>query len=175
MYVALAQLILNAGIGVAAYETSGDGIDHHFQINVLSHYIFAQTLLPNLQQTAAQNGDARLVFMSSSLHSQPPPNVKFESLDELNQDVGPLKLYGRTKLADLLLAKDMVRKHSLEGTNLFCNATHPGGVSTGQQTQVSGIRQLGKALLTSVDRWRARTPTTNLYGFILLDFPQKQC
>lgn len=121
------QLILNAGIGVGKYEESKDGIDTHFHINVLSHYILANTLIGKLTSTASSKGDARLVYMSSSLHKVTPDNLKFASLEEINQDVGPTKLYGRTKLADLLLAKDTLRRYSLFDSNVFINATHPGG------------------------------------------------
>jgi WW domain-containing oxidoreductase len=97
-----------------------------------------QTLLPLLQRTP----DSRLVLQSSDLH-RGISDVKFESEEELNKDIGPTMLYNRTKLAQILYIRalaDRKQKGQL-GFNAdmsvgpFMNATHPGGVSTDQQEQ----------------------------------------
>lgn len=129
-------LVFNAGLGVGKFELSKDGNDTHFQTNVLSHFLLAKMLLPNLKKKAERTGDARIVFQSSSLHIAGVENVMFESIEEINQDVGPSILYNRTKLADILVAFKIDRDLKAAGVNnIFVNATHPGLVATEQQEQ----------------------------------------
>ena len=101
--------------------------------------LLSLTLLPNLQSTP----NSRLVFQSSDLHRAPLSSTHFASLDELNTDIGPNSLYARTKLAQILFTRAIVRRmnnnepgfQSPKSTGPWVNATHPGGVSTDQQDQ----------------------------------------
>jgi WW domain-containing oxidoreductase len=125
--------IFNAGIGVGKYEVSQDGYDTHFQTNVLSQFLMLKILLPNLKKRAQTTHDARIVFQSSSMHDTKVNEVKFESIDEINTDIGPTPLYGRTKLALILLARKLDRDLNAAGTSgIFVNASHPGLVGTDQ-------------------------------------------
>jgi hypothetical protein len=62
-----------------------------------------------------------------------PSNVKFESLAEINNpELGPLELYGRTKLAIILgvkygLVEKVIRPN---GDNIYALSVHPGAVSS---------------------------------------------
>ncbi|KAL9627370.1 MAG: hypothetical protein Q9164_007625, partial [Protoblastenia rupestris] len=60
-----------------------------------------------------------------------PSDCKFESLDELNQDLGPNGQYGRSKLAAILYSRYLAN-HLTKGDfpNILVNATHPGFVDT---------------------------------------------
>ena len=80
-------------------------------------------------------------------------NPNFSSLEELNRDIGPSHLYARTKLAQVLIMRQLNRFKSQPGNKLglsanqapWINATHPGGVVTGQQDQaVDAYGTLGK-------------------------------
>ena len=101
--------------------------------------LLALTLLPNLQSTP----NSRLVCMSSDLHRAPLSSTKFASLEEINNDIGPNSLYARTKLAQILFVRAMVRRmennepgfQSPKYLGPWVNATHPGGVKTDQQEQ----------------------------------------
>ncbi|KAI9830704.1 MAG: hypothetical protein M1826_004533 [Phylliscum demangeonii] len=133
----LDALICNAGLGVGVYNETKDGIDSHFQVNVLSQIHLALTLLPILQHTA----NSRLVFQSSDLHRMAPADIHFASLHEINQDLGPSYLYNRTKLALILFVRALVRRMEqrqlgfTSGHQVWVNATHPGAVKTDQQQQ----------------------------------------
>ncbi|KAF8252544.1 NAD(P)-binding protein [Wilcoxina mikolae CBS 423.85] len=146
-------LVCNAGIGVGVYNLSKDGIDTHFQVNHLSQMHLILTLLPNLLHTAKTHSDARLVLQSSDLHKLAPSSTSFSTLAEINTDIGPSYLYNRSKLAQILFIRGLVQRLN-DGrlgageavANLFCNATHPGAVSTGQQEQAEdAYGLLGKA------------------------------
>ncbi|KAI9839253.1 MAG: hypothetical protein M1819_003247 [Sarea resinae] len=155
----LDALICNAGIGVGKYDLSEDNIDSHFQINHLSQFHLSLTLLPLLLKTP----NSRLVFQSSDLHRAAPSSIKFASLAEINDDIGPSNLYARTKLAQILFTKALVRRlemgqlpgqSSAEGEQkgkipaIWINATHPGAVDTDQPEQ--SIDAYGKIVKPAV-------------------------
>jgi len=130
-------LILNAGLGVGVYNETRDGLDSHFQVNHLSQFLLLKKLLPRLQRTPG----ARIVFESSDLHKGADAGTKFENEAEINRDIGPMKLYNRTKLAQILIAKALQRRLDSgqlgfqPGQKIFINAVHPGAVETDQPAQ----------------------------------------
>ncbi|KAL4789104.1 hypothetical protein BDV19DRAFT_395365 [Aspergillus venezuelensis] len=136
----LDALICNAGLGVGVYNETKDGIDSHMQVNHIAQFHLARVLLPLLQATP----DSRLVLQSSEMHRAiNGKDVQFKDLNELNTDIGPAKLYNRTKLAQVLIIRALAERKSkgVLGFNPdpksgpFMNATHPGAVSTDQQKQ----------------------------------------
>jgi WW domain-containing oxidoreductase len=132
-------LVCNAGLGVGVYNESQDGLDTHMQVNHFAQAHLALTLLPVLQKTT----NSRLVFQASDLHRAAPSSVAFESIEEINQDIGATYLYNRTKLAQVLFVRELVKRIQADqfGTvtgdkgQPWINATHPGGVKTDQQDQ----------------------------------------
>ena len=114
-------------------------VDSHFQVNHLSQFHLLRILVPVLQRTKG----SRLVLMSSDLHRACPSSTTFTSLEEINTDLGPMNLYSRSKLAQILTVRALVRRmennepgfQSNKEMGPWINATHPGGVSTGQQQQ----------------------------------------
>jgi WW domain-containing oxidoreductase len=143
-------LVCNAGLGVGVYnESVEDGLDTHMQVNHFAQAHLALTLLPVLQKTA----DSRLVFQASDMHRAAPSSIKFESIQEMNEDIGPSYLYNRTKLAQILFTHELVKRIKADqfGTvtsnqgQPWINATHPGGVLTDQPKQaVDAYGILGK-------------------------------
>lgn len=87
-------------------------------------------LLPLLKKTASPSSIVRIVNQSSNLHEKAPPDTKFASLEELNQDLGPNALYARAKLAILLYSRYLARNLADSDPDIFVNATHPGIVET---------------------------------------------
>lgn len=130
-------LVCNAGLGVGAYAETKDGVDSHMQVNVVAQHHLTMLLLPALIATPG----SRLVLQSSEFHRLGTGGVEFRDLEEVNRDIGPSKLYARSKLAQVLLVQAMVRrkregKLGFEaGGPPFINATHPGAVSTDQPEQ----------------------------------------
>jgi len=133
-------LVCNAGLGVGVYnESVEDGLDTHMQVNHFAQAHLVLTLLPIIQKTT----DSRIVFQSSDVHKGAPSSIAFESVNEMNQDIGPTNLYARTKLAQILFARELVThiKNGQFGQVTqtqglpFINAVHPGGVLTDQPNQ----------------------------------------
>ncbi len=124
------------------------------QVNFFSQVHLAMTLLPVLQKTP----NSRLVLQSSDLH-RAISDVKFTSLSEINQDIGATLLYNRSKLAQVLFVRALVRRlqkgelgfDKSQATGPWINATHPGGVSTDQQEQaVEAYGTMGKLGVAAV-------------------------
>ncbi|KAF1961879.1 NAD(P)-binding protein [Byssothecium circinans] len=148
-------LVCNAGLGVGVYNETEDGLDSHMQVNHFAQAHLVLTLLPVLQKTT----DSRIVFQSSDLHKMASSSIKFESIQEMNQDIGATHLYNRTKLAQVLFTHELVKRIKAEqfGTvtaergQPWINATHPGGVKTDQQAQaVEAYGTLGKVGVAAV-------------------------
>jgi len=142
-------LVCNAGLGVGPYALSKDGLDSHMQVNHFAQFHLAMILLPLLQKTP----ESRLVLQSSEYHRLIKSTVKFNSVDEINTDVGASDLYARTKLAQVLFIRALVQRkakgelgfNASHESGPWLNATHPGGVVTGQQDQaVDAYGTLGK-------------------------------
>ena len=118
------------------------------------------TLLPTLQKTP----NSRLVLQSSDLHRMAPSSTKFASLDEINQDIGASYLYNRSKLAQVLFIRALVRrmeqrKLGFESTEqVWANASHPGAVSTDQQKQAEDAYGVAATVLTAVTRPLMKDP-----------------
>lgn len=141
----LDALVCNAGIGVGVYNETEDGLDSHMQVNHFAQAHLALTLLPVLQKTT----DSRLVFQSSEMHRMAPSSVSFASVEEINKDIGPTNLYGRTKLAQILFVQQLVKR--VQVSPPWVSATHPGAVSTDQPKQAEeAYGTLGKIGVAAV-------------------------
>ncbi|KAL1606594.1 hypothetical protein SLS60_003999 [Paraconiothyrium brasiliense] len=158
-------LVCNAGLGVGPYNESEDELDTHMQVNVFAQAHIILTLLPVLRQTK----DSRIVSQSSDLHRAAPSSIKFESIDEINTDIGATYLYNRTKLAQILLSHQLLKRikagqfgrvTKAEGLP-WINSTHPGGIKTDQQFQAEeaygiigkiGVRAVRPLLGDPVDK-----------------------
>lgn len=104
-------------------------------INVFAHYLFIQRLLPLMEKTSksAPPNSVRLIFQSSEMHRLAPSDDKFENLDAVDEsDRDPARLYGRTKLAMVLLGKEIVKRKLAPGNSILVLSVHPGTVDTGE-------------------------------------------
>lgn len=124
------------------------------------------TLLPNLVETAKEHSEARIVLQTSDLHRMSPSSVKFASLGEINTDIGPAYLYNRSKLAQILFVRALVRRledgRLSPGTNIniYANATHPGAVSTEQQKQAEEAYGVAGKVAVAMARPFMKDPIT---------------
>ncbi|KAF5022671.1 hypothetical protein F66182_5219 [Fusarium sp. NRRL 66182] len=129
-------LVNNAGRGIMTHQLSTYGVDQHMAVNHFGHVLLTSYLLGLLKKTAEQHGTVRIVNLASNAHQGAPSDVKFASLEELNQDLGPNPQYGRSKLAAMLYTRYFDRHVTKAGfPKVLMNATHPGFVSTRQSTE----------------------------------------
>jgi NAD(P)-dependent dehydrogenase (short-subunit alcohol dehydrogenase family) len=127
-------LINDAGRGIMSHQLDKQGVDIHMSVNHFGHVILTSHLLPKIKETAKHGHKVRIVMLGSNAHENAPKDTKFESLEELNKDVGPMGQYGRTKLAAILYAKYLAR-HLGRNPLILANAVHPGVVDTRQSSQ----------------------------------------
>lgn len=123
-------LVNNAARGIMTYQLSDYGVDRHMALNHIGHVILTSHLLPLLKKTASQGNTVRIVNQASNAHQSSPKDTKFESIDDLNKDLGPMGQYGRSKLAGILYAKYLNKHLTSSHSGILANATHPGVVST---------------------------------------------
>ena len=104
-------------------------------LNHMGHVILTSHLLPLMKKTASKGNTVRIVNMASNAHQGTPSDTKFESLDELNRDLGANGQYGRSKLANILYSRYLSKHLSSAYPNILVNATHPGVVDTKMSTE----------------------------------------
>ncbi|KAK6904171.1 hypothetical protein I204_02198 [Kwoniella mangroviensis CBS 8886] len=148
----LDYLICSSGINSNQFGLDADGIDRHFGVNALGHYYVINLLYPLLRKTTklpgVEKGSVRIVFESSEMHRFAPGSEDSvsrgrgchfgseEEITEAGKELGPIELYGRTKLAMILYSKairDKVIKKN--GDDIYILAVHPGAVNTDMQEQ----------------------------------------
>ena len=118
------MLVCNAGIMALPQLEQVYGLEKHFVVNHLGHFILANRLLPQVK--AAKQG--RVVVVSSYGYVwSPPAGIEFDNLAG-TRDYEPNKMYGQSKLANALFAFELARR--LEGTGATANAVHPGIINT---------------------------------------------
>jgi len=134
-------LINNAGVGVNTYGLDADGIERDFGVNVIGHFLFINRLLPLIRKTARlpSTPAPRIISLSSNLHQFAPSDVKFASIDEINNPnlARNDQYYNRSKLAIILYIKALV-KHAIDpfAEKILALSVHPGAVDTEIQDQV---------------------------------------
>ena len=119
-------LLNNAGAVFSEYRASADGYEMTFALNHISYYLLTHLLLDIIKLTAEEQGEARIINVSSSAHR----NATLR-LDNLRDQSGfsMLNSYGASKLMNVLFTYELARR--LEDSTVTINAVHPGLVNTG--------------------------------------------
>lgn len=116
---ALDVLVNNAGVGARRGLTS-DGFELAFGTNHLGHFLLWWLLRPSLAPAA------RIVQVSSEMHRR-VDGIDFDRLRRRSSSFFGLDDYAVSKLANILFAAEMARRHPA----LRSYAVHPGFVDTG--------------------------------------------
>lgn len=125
MGVHLDMLVCNAGIMALPTLEQVYGIEKHFVVNHLGHFILVNRLLDRV--LAAPQG--RVVVVSSRGYIwAPPEGIEFDNLSGERGEYDPNRAYGQSKLANGLFSLELARR--LRGTAATSNAVHPGIVKT---------------------------------------------
>ncbi|KAG0081059.1 Retinol dehydrogenase 14 [Podila epicladia] len=120
------------GIAGDPWGLSADGIESHFAVNHLGHFVFTLALLDRLKESQP----SRVVVVSSAAYTMLPAEG-FDLSTINDESVGvPMSRYGRSKLANILFANALARR--LAGTQVRVNSLHPGVVDTSMSRKVIG-------------------------------------
>jgi NAD(P)-dependent dehydrogenase (short-subunit alcohol dehydrogenase family) len=120
-------LINNGGIMAPPLSFSVDGFELQWATNVLGPDALTSGLLPALEPTPG----SRVVFVSSTRHSSASLDEARIRADVRGDDYRGFDYYGRTKLADLLLSRELERHFRESGAQTISVAAHPGFTATG--------------------------------------------
>ncbi len=116
----LGVLVNNAGALLGTRTITSDGHEMTFRVNHLGHFQLTCLLLDRLKGSAP----ARVVTIASSAHYR----ADALELEPAGGIYRGFRTYSRSKLANVLFARELARR--LEGTGVRSFAVHPGLVST---------------------------------------------
>jgi NAD(P)-dependent dehydrogenase (short-subunit alcohol dehydrogenase family) len=114
-------LINNAGALFSERRVTPEGLELTFALNHMAYFVLTQALRDKLVASAP----ARIVSTSSDAHEG--ASLDFDDLQSA-KGYGGLKVYGRSKLANILFTRELARR--LAGTGVTANCLHPGVVAT---------------------------------------------
>ncbi len=118
----LDAIICNAGIMALPELTLKYGYELQFLTNHVGHFLLVTSLLDKLAP------DGRVVVLSSDAHrGAPKEGIDFDNLAG-ERGYSAWQTYGRSKLANLLFAKQLARR--FRGTERTATAVHPGVIRT---------------------------------------------
>jgi NAD(P)-dependent dehydrogenase (short-subunit alcohol dehydrogenase family) len=118
-------LINNAAVmGLPKREQTEDGFERQIGVNYLAHFALTIRLLDAIRAAAA---GGRVVNIASLAHRRATLQLDdFQS----ERSYGPMRVYGRSKLAMLMFALELQRRADKNGWNLRSIAAHPGWART---------------------------------------------
>jgi WW domain-containing oxidoreductase len=138
------MLICNAGMRGDEHETV-NGIEKHFVVNHLGHFILVYRLLERLY--LSWQGRVVVVGSSAAYRSAPETGIEFDNL-EGSRDYSPRRAYAHSKLANVLFSLELSRL--LKGTRITSNSLHPGVIDTNIVRNESAIARGAFSMWTSI-------------------------
>jgi NAD(P)-dependent dehydrogenase (short-subunit alcohol dehydrogenase family) len=130
-------LINNAGAMFTSRSLTADGLERTFALNHMAYFVLANRLRAALAAAAP----ARIVNVASEAHRG---NVlDFADLQSARGYRG-FRVYGRSKLANILFTRELARR--LEGSGITANCLHPGFVASRFGDNNPGLSRLGIGL-----------------------------
>ena len=136
-------LINNAGAMFSDYQATAEGLERTFALNHMSYFVLTLALRERLMAS----GSARVVCTSSDAHAS--ATLDFDDLQSVkayaNKSLGEwlrfggpgFKVYGRSKLCNILFTRELARR--LSNTGITANCLHPGFVNTRFGDQSGGL------------------------------------
>src|SRR5271165_5854397 len=126
-------LINNAGAMFAERRLTPEGLELTFALNHMAYFV----LTAELGDRLAASAPARIVSTSSMAHQG--MNLDFSDL-QCARGYNGWRVYGRSKLANILFTRELARR--LAGTGVTANCLHPGVVATRFGDSASGLTGL---------------------------------
>ena len=128
-------LVCNAGYRGGGNERQLiNGVEKHFVINHLGHFILINRLMNRLYRAS----QGRIVTVSSraAYRDAPDEGILFDDL-AMENSYGDAMAYGHSKLANALLSLQLAAL--LRGTRITSNALHPGVIKTELDRNLSAV------------------------------------
>jgi protochlorophyllide reductase len=160
----LDRLALNAGLMGLDPSLGEDGLELHFTVNHLGHFALVGHLMPALRATPG----ARVVSHASLAHRGARSWGDPTSLDAYER----WRVYGETKLANLLFALELQRRLERAGVDAVSLAAHPGMSQTelGQEG-TSWTNSVVRAFMPLLTQSAAQGATPLIRALVDVDLP----
>jgi NAD(P)-dependent dehydrogenase (short-subunit alcohol dehydrogenase family) len=130
-------LINNAGVIPQQRETTVDGLEMQFAVNHLAYFLLTNLLLDRLTAAAP----ARVVNVSSGAHQG--GTLDLADLQSQRR-YDPVRVYGRTKLANVLFTYELARR--IRPNGVTANCLHPGVIATQLLADYMNVPLVGGAV-----------------------------
>jgi retinol dehydrogenase 12 len=111
----------NAGAMFTSRQETSDGFERTFALNHAAGFLLTELLAERL----AESGDGRVVNTASDAHSA--ADLDLDDLQFAGRRFAAMKVYGTTKLMNILHVRELPRRHP----ELTAACFHPGVVRTG--------------------------------------------
>jgi len=151
-------LVNNAGGIWSTRQVTAQGVEQTFGVNHLGLYFLTRLLLGRLRASAP----SRIVNVSSFGHHFAVAGMRFNDL-QTERGYVALEAYGRSKLANVLFARELTRR--LHGTGVTANAAHPGPVRSGfgMDGDLRGISGWGNRVIRNFEISSEAGARTSIY------------
>jgi NAD(P)-dependent dehydrogenase (short-subunit alcohol dehydrogenase family) len=116
-------LVNNAGGMRSERSTTAQGFETTFGVNHLAHFYFTNLLLDRLKASTP----SRVVTVASTAHAFARTGMQWDDLQS-ERSYKPFKVYGHSKLANILFTRELARR--LSGTGVTATCCHPGNVNS---------------------------------------------
>ena len=118
-------LVNNAGVAfLTERRMTEDGQEMVMQVNHFSNFLLTN-LVSGLLTRAAHS---RVVMVSSLAHAWPKHGIQYDDLQWQTTEYSMREVYGQSKLANILFAKEFGRRFQKSGVTTY--SVHPGAVIT---------------------------------------------
>jgi len=124
-------LINNAGAMFGSRQMTEDNLELTFAVNHMAYFV----LTLGLRERLFASSPARVVVTASSAHQG--RTLDFDDLQSARGFSG-IEVYGRSKLCNILFARELARQWSATGVTVNC--LHPGFVATRFGDSIGGFR-----------------------------------
>lgn len=121
-YGALHVLLNDAGAVFMRRQETVDGQEMTFALNHLAPFLLTNLLLDTLRASVP----ARIVTVASAAHNG--ATIPFDDLQQVRSRSAGFRVYGETKLANILFTYELARR--LANSGVTANALHPGFVGS---------------------------------------------
>jgi NAD(P)-dependent dehydrogenase (short-subunit alcohol dehydrogenase family) len=118
-------LINNAGAHFSKHQTTSEGFESTLALNYLSPFLLTHHLIANMEQTASEFGEARIINISSIMHKAP---INWDDLNFGNKTYRSTTAYYQSK--HMLTSFTYYLSRKLRETCITVNCIHPGLVKT---------------------------------------------
>ncbi|ORY59761.1 short-chain dehydrogenase/ reductase-like protein [Pseudomassariella vexata] len=166
-------LMCNAGIMAVPPGLSKDGYETQFATNHLAHAMVIKQLLPVMLRTAElPESDVRILSLTSlGWKAHPKSGMIFSDLETPQESIlGNWLRYGQSKLANIIYAAELARRHP----SLKTVSVHPGVVETGLVTNLPKWTQRAVCIINALQGVTLIKPEQGCFNQVWLAAGVKQ-